>query len=59
MPGHSGRYSLMMTPSALVLMDNRQVLTVMMHPISYSWRDENAKGNLIDISNVSVVIRKP
>lgn len=42
-----------------VLLSNGRVLTVVMHPVSYTWRDEQAKGNLIGISNVSVVIWQP
>ena len=39
-----------------VMLDDGSVLTVFMHPVSYSWADEDTRGNLIGISNVSVII---
>ena len=42
-----------------VLLDNGRIFTVFMHPTSYTWRDENAKGNLIALSNISAVIWSP
>jgi len=42
-----------------VLMDNGRVLTVVMHPVSYTWRDADTKGNLIGLSHVSAVIWQP
>ena len=46
------------SPRSVLLNDGR-VFTIYMHPVSYSWRDEKAKGNLIAISNVSAVIWQP
>lgn len=61
----SGRYILfrgtdgaMHSPQSVRLSDGR-LLTVVMHPVSYTWKDEHTKGNLIGISNVSVVIWTP
>ena len=42
-----------------VLLDDGRVFSVVMHPVSYIWRDEQTKGNLIALSNVSAVIWKP
>ena len=42
-----------------VLMDNGKIFTILMHPTSYTWRDESAKGNLIALSNISAVIWQP
>ncbi len=42
-----------------VLMGDGQVLTVVMHPVSYTWRDAEARGNLIGLSHVSAVIWQP
>ena len=42
-----------------VLMDDGRVLTVVMHPVSYTWRDADTKGNLFGLSNISVVIWQP
>lgn len=46
------------SPQSVLLSDGR-VLTVVMHPVSYTWRDRDTKGNLIGLSNVSVVIWSP
>ncbi len=48
----------MHSPQSVLLNDGR-VFTIVMHPVSYTWRDKQAKGNLIAISNVSAVIWKP
>lgn len=42
-----------------VLMDDGRVFTIVMHPVSYTWRDRQTQGNLIALSNVSAVIWKP
>ena len=42
-----------------VLMRNGRVFTIFMHPVSYTWRDKQTRGNLIALSNVSAVIWKP
>lgn len=42
-----------------VLMDDGRVVTVVMHPVSYTWRDEDARGNLTALSHVSAVIWQP
>ena len=46
------------SPQSVLLSDGR-VLTVVMHPVSYTWRDDETRGNLIGLSNVSVVIWSP
>ena len=45
-------------PQSVLLSDGR-VLTVVMHPISFTWKDEQTQGNLIGISQVSTVIWLP
>lgn len=42
-----------------VLMDDGRILTAVMHPTSYTWRDADARGNLWALSNISVVIWQP
>ena len=42
-----------------VLLSNGRVLTVVMHPMSYTWADRETKGNMIAFSNVSAVIWQP
>ena len=42
-----------------VWMDNQRVLTIVMHPVSFTWRDGQTKGNLMALSHVSAVIWKP
>ncbi len=42
-----------------ILMDNGRVLTIVMHPVSYTWRDNTTRGNLIAVSNVSAVLWQP
>jgi hypothetical protein len=42
-----------------VIMDDGRVLTVVMHHTSYTWRDKQTHGNLLALSNVSVVIWNP
>ena len=46
------------SPQSVLLADGR-VLTVVMHPVSYSWADKETTGNLIAVSNVSMVIWTP
>ena len=46
------------SPQSVLLSDGR-ILTVMMHPFSYSWKDEDAKGNVMRLSKISVVIWSP
>jgi len=48
----------MHSPQSVVL-SNGKVLTVVMHPISYSWKDKDTQGNITALSNVSIVIWKP
>ena len=43
------------SPQSALLSDGR-ILTVVMHPMSYTWVDGDTTGNLTAISNVSVVI---
>ena len=46
------------SPQSVLLSDGR-VLTVMMHPVSFTWKDNDTKGNLIGLSNISVVLWSP
>lgn len=46
------------SPQSVLLSDER-VLTVVMHPMSYRWADEETKGNMIALSNVSAVMWRP
>jgi len=46
------------SPQSVLLSDGR-VLTVVMHPTSFSWKDEDTTGNVIALSQVSVVIWSP
>ncbi len=42
-----------------ILLDDGRVFTIVMHPVSYTWRDKEAKGNLTALSNISAVIWQP
>ena len=42
-----------------VLLSDGSILTVVMHPVTYTWGDGETRGNLIGLSNVSIVIWSP
>jgi hypothetical protein len=48
----------MHSPQSVLLADGR-VLTVAMHPISFTWKDEQSEGNVVGLSQVSTVIWTP
>jgi hypothetical protein len=53
-----GINGVMHSPQSVIL-SNGRIMTVVMHPISFSWQDEQTEGNMVGISQVSAVLWIP